>query len=231
MSHYTVTVVLPRAPETPASIEEMLSEIVAPFDENTQVEKYKSRFNLPPLWADMTRRDLPWPYSYAREEAPKLDLGDHEATAKWFNDKWGEDESEGAYGADEEGLFQWSTYNPKSKWDWWALGGRWTGFYAMKEGSKGMLGQPGAFGNSPISGRFDVARKGDILSGPENRGSSVQTYGVIDANGEWNSPGEMHWFGMSTEDDSDQLKFDVWFKEFWDKLDDDTWLAVLDFHI
>jgi hypothetical protein len=208
----------------------MIQTIVEPFDENTQVEKYKSRITLPPLWAEMARRDLPFPYSYLREEAPKLDLGDHAATAKWLNDKWGD--QEGEYGADEEGLYQWSTYNPLSKWDWWALGGRWHGFYKIKPGAKGMLGEPGAFDNAPVPDAWDVARKGDIIAGPPGRDNSVQTYGVIDAEGKWYSPGDMGWWGMSTEDDSSQLKFDVWFhEEFWAKLDDDTWLAVCDFHI
>jgi hypothetical protein len=226
MSHYTVTVVLPEEPKNKTHVLEMIQTIVEPFDENTQVEKYKSRFNLPEAWKDMPRRELPWPYSYARDEAPTLDLSDHEATAKWFNDKWGEDESEGTYGADEEGMYQWSTYNPQSKWDWWALGGRWTGFYKLNDGSKGILGEPGAFGNIAADG-VDVARKGDIKV-DEDR---TQTYGVIDADGKWNAPGEMHWFGISSDTDTDKLQFDVWFQEFWDKLDADTWLAVCDFHI
>jgi len=230
MSHYTVTVVLPEEPKNKDHVMEMIQRLVAPFDENTQVEKYKSRFKLPPLWQEMGRRDLPWPYSYARDEAPTLDLSDHEATAKWFNEKWGEDEHEGAYGADEEGLYQWSTYNPQSKWDWWALGGRWTGFYKLKDGAtKGILGEPGAFGNIAEAG-VDVARKGDIASGPENRDSSVKTYGVI-AEGVWKSPGDMHWFGVSDDDDTDRLQFDTWFQDFWAKMPDDVWLAVCDFHI
>jgi len=30
-------------------------------------------------------------------------------------------------GYDDKGLFHWSTYNPESFWDWWVIGGRWSG--------------------------------------------------------------------------------------------------------
>jgi hypothetical protein len=33
--------------------------------------------------------------------------------------------------------------NPEKKWDWWEIGGRWTGFFKLKNGRKGMVGQPG----------------------------------------------------------------------------------------
>lgn len=29
-----------------------------------------------------------------------------------------------------------SNYNPKSKWDWYEIGGRWSGFFTLKDGSK-----------------------------------------------------------------------------------------------
>lgn len=53
-------------------------------------------------------------------------------------------------------------YNPNARWDWWVIGGRWTGYFDLKEGKTGELGQPGAFGNAPREGGVDIARKGDI---------------------------------------------------------------------
>jgi len=42
-----------------------------------------------------------------------------------------------------------TTYNPKSKWDWYSIGGRWHGFFKLKEGGYGELGEPGVFDNDP----------------------------------------------------------------------------------
>jgi hypothetical protein len=33
--------------------------------------------------------------------------------------------------------------NPNAKWDWYEVGGRWTGFFRMKPGCSGELGEPG----------------------------------------------------------------------------------------
>lgn len=55
-----------------------------------------------------------------------------------------------------------STYNPNSKWDWYQLGGRWMGYFLLKAGRSGVLGESGAFGNETEAGTADSARKGDI---------------------------------------------------------------------
>lgn len=51
---------------------------------------------------------------------------------------------------------------PESRWDWWQLGGRWSGFFRLKPGAEGALGEPGAFENQPRPGYTDQARKRDI---------------------------------------------------------------------
>jgi hypothetical protein len=57
--------------------------------------------------------------------------------------------------------------NPNSKWDWYKIGGRWNGFFKLKKGSFGTLGEPGIQtldpGYEPVEpGRADTCRKGDI---------------------------------------------------------------------
>lgn len=44
------------------------------------------------------------------------------------------DESTGKYGYWE---------NPNAKWDWYEMGGRWTGYFKLKKGAKGYVGLPG----------------------------------------------------------------------------------------
>ena len=51
--------------------------------------------------------------------------------------------------------------NPNRKWDWFQIGGRWTGYFIIKEGGRGALGKPGVFDNKPHHDA-DQARKGDI---------------------------------------------------------------------
>lgn len=57
--------------------------------------------------------------------------------------------------------------NPNKKWDWWLVGGRWTGFFKLKPGAAGLLGEGGTFhrlgmAETPKGNVADSARKGDI---------------------------------------------------------------------
>lgn len=54
--------------------------------------------------------------------------------------------------------------NPNAKWDWYQVGGRWSGFLKLKTGAKGELGERSLLDNSPDTraGYADVARKGDV---------------------------------------------------------------------
>lgn len=53
-------------------------------------------------------------------------------------------------------------HNPNAKFDWYSVGGRWTGYFKPKAGVEGELGRPGAFGNKPKDGWVDSLRLGDI---------------------------------------------------------------------
>lgn len=54
--------------------------------------------------------------------------------------------------------------NPNKKWDWWVVGGRWSGFLKLKPGRSGAVGGPGLLGAHFAKGadRADQAKKGDI---------------------------------------------------------------------
>lgn len=52
--------------------------------------------------------------------------------------------------------------NPNKKWDWYVLGGRWTGFFKLKAGADGVLGRPGLFTKGADAGQADAAVKGSI---------------------------------------------------------------------
>lgn len=58
---------------------------------------------------------------------------------------------------------KWGRYtNPNRKWDWYSLGGRWTGFFKLKSGRNGETGEPGLMTRSAEAGYADVVLKGDI---------------------------------------------------------------------
>lgn len=53
--------------------------------------------------------------------------------------------------------------NPNKKWDWWVLGGRWTGKLLLKEGRTGTNGKPGLMTERNADPRrCDAALAGDI---------------------------------------------------------------------
>jgi len=52
--------------------------------------------------------------------------------------------------------------NPNSKWDWYKIGGRWNGFYKLKDGRIGKVGKPGVMTEAPKEGYVDQVYKGDV---------------------------------------------------------------------
>lgn len=53
-------------------------------------------------------------------------------------------------------------HNPNAKWDWYLVGGRWTGYFKLKEGSKGEIGEPGVMTDPAKPGYVDQAFVKDI---------------------------------------------------------------------
>lgn len=54
--------------------------------------------------------------------------------------------------------------NPNAQWDWWQVGGRWSGFLKLKEGAVGEVGKKGLMGscrNDDLN-HCDITRKQDI---------------------------------------------------------------------
>lgn len=165
MSHYTCLVV-----------GEDVDGQLAPFDENMSVEPYKAYWDTGELerWESVLKQR-----TYERRNPETKEVETHE----WDDDQvldeaWSLEDMQRVYMArfvilgldainglhvDDGGLYEWSTYNPKSKWDWWEIGGRWCGFFKLKEHALvgAHVGRPGVFDNDPTHDA-DQARKGDI---------------------------------------------------------------------
>lgn len=218
MSHFVVYVFSKKAAGTD------LEELLAPYDENIvydpyikytreqaiakvrdDIEDYKNG-TYAEFIADPEGYKEKWycndgHIKYLEEEFPKkLNWTDDECyqyMCEWYDDE----------DIDEEGNI-YSTYNPKSKWDWYEVGGRWDGVLMDKSGNglnKGYINQINW-------------EKTDV------------PFAFITPDGDWYERGKMGWWcAISNEKDQDD-----WNKEFINiikELDDDVYVTAVDCHI
>jgi hypothetical protein len=90
-------------------------------------------------------------------------------------------------------------YNPKAKWDWYQLGGRWTGVFKLKPKADGNLGTPSLVSSKRAeNGTADQACKRDIdfdVMKQEQFEEASQAYDKFEAATKANTlkPGEGYW--------------------------------------
>lgn len=132
MSHFTVIVI----GENPESQLEL-------FSENLEMEPYQKFLDS----EDVKRM----------AEFYDVSSTDLNALAAHLEDWCGE-----AGGIEDGRLFYLSTYNPNSKWDWYQLGGRWTGYFKTKSSTVGVTGEPGLLTADATQGYADQLYKRDI---------------------------------------------------------------------
>lgn len=144
--------------------------------------------------------------------------------------QYGEDWNGNRYRKNEDGVWcEYSTYNPKSKWDWYQLGGRWSGRrFILKPGAKsGIVGKPSW--TNPTGAGYDAALKGDIDFETTDK-EMLAPYAVI-KDGEWYARGEMGWWGVTTET---YFTDEEWTNKVWEMvmaLPDNTLISFYDCHI
>ena len=106
-----------------------------------------------------------------------------------------------------------SKYNPKSKWDWYEVGGRWCGGIPMKTNTKLEIKSC----NECMVSQIDM----DKISPP---------YAYVDTNGNWYERGKMGWFGISSND-KDEKSWGDEFKKFIKNQKKSTIVTLVDCHI
>lgn len=287
MSHFTVMTILRKGSN------KTLEDILAPYDENLEVAPYVRRTKAELIQEMRERaanivsdlailasvkdereyrdRDTHYGYSYVRSDVAKaiaalVDAPDE----KLFEAVKGEcGES-----LNENGDYI-STYNPNSKWDWYAIGGRWGGELILKNGhrddeaearfidwdametpSKEAKEHQEAFWDAYVLGKLpedvppeeatDYIREefGFTIYRPEyfletygtkenyvRRMAIWSTYAVVDDKG-WHAPGEMGWFGCSSETAESKADWEENFRaRFIDTLDPEDTVVIVDCHI
>lgn len=138
---------------------------------------------------------------YLKEEFPKklnwTDEQCYQDKAQWYEEDM----------IDENGNI-YSTYNPNSKWDWYTIGGRWTGGLVTKEGRET---------NSDYVSEIDW----DKTNIP---------FAFITPNGIWHEKGEMGWWAIVTNE-KEQDNWEEEFKKAIKKLDNNVLVTLVDCHI
>lgn len=227
MSHYLVAV-FHRCDQT-------VDELLAPYDENLRVAPYIS----------FTRQEA---IDYARKHYDTEGKTDEECWQLLAED----------HETDNDGNI-YSTYNPKSKWDWYTEGG-W-GDMLLCNGEpvcSGRVGDltfpfdedtykeslrfwdvvvdhkpadPGEDFHSIYGEKYYLDYYGNRESYAKHA-ASFTTYAVLTPDGVWHAPGEMGWFGCSSENANEYREWCARYKErFIDAADPDWMLTVVDCHI
>jgi hypothetical protein len=144
MSHFTVLV-----------IGEGVDEQMQPFWE----------LDMPPSEAEHDERAV-FSLEFTKEQAEK-DMADYkkkEDNPKFVDqtlDVYMKDYHGYRYNEKEGGYGYW--YNPNAHWDWYSIGGRWSGFFKLKKDRRGEMGERSFLDSRPIKeGYADIAKKCDI---------------------------------------------------------------------
>jgi len=107
----------------------------------------------------------------------------------------------------ERGTFK----NPIAKWDWYEIGGHWSGMIESPDGEK------------------DICLVKDLERCGEGK-IRIRTFAVLH-NGNWMTKGNMGWFGMSDERPEDAEAWDDGYNAVIDDMNPDDVVVLVDCHI
>lgn len=190
MSHFTVCVRVPDSlVAKTGSINAAVSELLAPYQENNMCDcpkqfltfhdtedEYRKEYDTGSTkmvrLADGTLV-YPWDERFRVKGTYGTGTGTHKvpesmreeevfhrdrfATFEAFVADWhggdGRDPEQGRFGYWE---------NANAKWDWWQIGGRWTGLFPLKTGANRIVGEPGLMTEEAKADAADAVRVSDI---------------------------------------------------------------------
>ncbi len=214
MSHYTVAVI------SRTGTEEEIEELLAPFDEDLEVESYIYRTKEEIIERGRKNHEevLKEIQSFEKEKLnniltnPSYDWYRRILEAK--NDEDFYDIEVDTDIVDEDGN-EYSTYNPESRWDWWEIGGRW---------HESLRDYDGNYHDTLRISNWDYNYIYKDMC-------TFSTYALLTPDGEWLEPGKMGWWGISHADPIDQDKWKRGFTSLIDTFDKDMYVTIVDCHI
>ena len=236
-----------------ASIDEIMTE----YDENLEVDSYPSQYYTPdriiseieslfdnehPLIYDQPETYL---IKYSNENIRSLfkkvlkDAEEHDA---FYAMKENRGELNEHFISDccsqcieEDGLI-YTTQNPKGKFDWYEVGGRWQGMLKLKKGRKGLsCDDPNILSQNAMETEkhADVAYSGNIdWESIEMKRINVAT--IID-DGNWIDKEDMcaelpYWGALLNDTEKKELAYREYMKKFVGQLKDDDVIVIVDYH-
>lgn len=231
MSHFTVAVI------TKKNSRKEIEKILEPYWEELEVEPYigetkeqliKNAKRLQKLYLERQEKGE----SMSEYESKYINATTDEELYEAYKD---EDEK-----YDEQGN-RLTTYNPKSKWDWYSIGGRWNKVLLTNKDNKDVLEEQdfGLFNycddKETIDGYKWVngAKIKDINFEKMNEGKEkpFYTWALVDEI-DWYEQGKMGWWATSDATNESTNTFAKQFQEYINNLDNqEKYLTIVDCHI
>ena len=129
--------------------------------------------------------------------------------------------------------------NPNDKWDWWVIGGRWSGLLCAKSGTKCKLGRPNIFGKRYNDVGCDQIRRWDLdipatvdVWNRDGITEPFRTNAILTEKGTWYEKGVNGWWSVDTLGDlASEDTWDANYVKFLTDISSELWLTVIDYHI
>lgn len=168
MSHFVTVALLPAA--TPKeNIESEVDKIMAPYDENIEVEPYHKHIG------NEGRAQMEEHYKTKNTKELVKKMQDWHGRPGGYDPKMG--------------LYYVTTYNPASKWDWWVIGGRWDGrMLGLDEIDDGQGGFN--FDDTFHTLKRNSAHIDDIAP-------DFVPFAFVTPDGKWHEKGKMGWWAVT----------------------------------
>lgn len=227
--HYPVIVVS----ESPD--EAVILDLLAPYDENITVAPY-AEMSYAEVKAYLYGVCKDWEAPEARPIAAALDADDIETLRRYNNEQF-----HFFQGMNEKGEAL-TNYNPKSKWDYKAFGGRWTallnGEYQCRLKDFPRI--------RPKDTKKDLKKKFPMIyESYQKKQAPVEyvegtfrnhlklnfCYALLLPSGEWIEPGQYAWWLGALAEREENVDWIRKFNQILDALPQDDWVTLIDCHI
>lgn len=251
MSHYTVAVFTDKG--------QYVEDLLEPYDENLRVELYIGRTRKQMIdearqYKELLLKRIRENENYELSSWEKEILECKTDEELYFTEVC----SDNVYDMDGNEL---TTYNPKSKWDWYSVGGRWSNMLKTKYGMRVDTCLVSELDLKPNKKEYDeaarfwelVVEEQPLRNGEEKpfnfhkkeyylnrygtkenyamKCSTLSTYAVLTPDGEWHEPGQMGWWGISSAKLDDEKAWDEAYHKFLDEADPNWRITIVDCHI
>ena len=235
--HYTLLVTVDGAVKEDG-IDKAIAEILNPFSELLEVDPYPIDPATQPYhytWQETVAKSKAY-YERSKQEVLALTPGDYEdheyieyastdvsnfTDLDWIKLYVGDDEEWVEDG--KGGYVEMSTWNPKAKWDWWVVGGRWENFLNRV---------PNGTETDPVWGTYPVYKDGTNILRRRNLRAPQSTYSYVTKDGEWFDKPDVDWSLPEREalEKARDLAWDKQMAEYLLTVPGEDWLVIVDIH-